>query len=161
MNKTIHIADTSYLIAVYRLKVLHLFLKDKQVYITHRVYDEIIEKPSNIIEKVREQSLKEKILRSVNEFKSIIKVKKLILHDLEYKKMSKILDETRNMIAKIEGKKIDQVKTDHTVVALAIQFAIEGNAVFVYSLDKAINKVLEEAIKKKRYKITIIDSFSF
>jgi len=161
MNKIIHIADTSYLIAVYRLKVLHLFLKDKQVYITHRVYDEIIEKTSNIIEKVREQSLKEKILRSVNEFKNVIKAKKLIIHDLEHKKMSKILDETRNMIAKIEGKKIDQVKTDHTVVALAIQFAIENNTVFVYSLDKAINKVLEEAIKKKRYKITIIDSFSF
>lgn len=153
-----HIANTSYLIALYRLNLLDAFFMDKQVYITERIYSELVEKPLSKIQQIKINSLRKKILQSINKFKTLTEQKKLLIHSIEYSKMSKLLELYRHKIAKLEKKKIDDVKTDHTIIALAVQLATKGHKIFFYSLDKAINSILSEEIKQKNLKISIIDT---
>ncbi|MEQ9714014.1 MAG: hypothetical protein ABGF52_00605 [Candidatus Asgardarchaeum sp.] len=69
-----------------------------------------------------------------------------------------MLELYRRKIAKLEKKKIDEVKADHTIIALAVQLATKGHKIFFYSLDKAINNILSKEIKQRNLKIIIIDT---
>ena len=154
-----HIANTSYLIALYRLNLLDAFFMDKQVYITERIYSELVEKPLSKIQQIKINSLRKKILQSINKFKTLTEHKKLLIYSIEYSKMSKLLELYRHKIAKLEKKKIDDVKADHTIIALAVQLATKGRKIFFYySLDKAINNILSKEIKQRNLKIIIIDT---
>ncbi|MEQ9714015.1 MAG: hypothetical protein ABGF52_00610 [Candidatus Asgardarchaeum sp.] len=82
-----HIANTSYLIALYRLNLLDAFFMDKQVYITKRIYSELVEKPLSKIQQIKVNSLRKKILQSINKFKMLAEHKKLLIHNIEYTRM--------------------------------------------------------------------------
>ena len=155
---TYYVTDASYLIALYRLGMLDDFLNTKVVYITKRIHFELVEKPLSAIQRIEGETLRNKIMQSVKEFEILIEQKKTMVYPLNYKEMSKLLDFYRHKIAKLERKNIADVKADHTIIALAVQLAINNHDVIFYSLDKAINTVLAEEISQKNLKIKIVNA---
>ncbi len=149
------IANSSAIIALQRRGQLATSLKGKTVFITRRIYEELVDKPLKVLSRIKLPELRDKIKRFVSEIISLIERGTIRIPEMDFRSVSKVMDEARLRIAKIEGISPDKVKADHTVIGLAIYFARKGHTVIFLSNDKAINSVVEYFSKREKLKIKV------
>jgi rRNA-processing protein FCF1 len=156
------VVDSSILIFFDRKGQLHDFLRQKKkenfkVIIPKAIAEEVIEEPKEFAEEIRETApeLANKISDSVMRISTAIEQGLIEVEVVNYRKYSKIMDNVRKHLSKLEAKPEYAVKKgDPELIALVIQLFDEAKEkVFVATLDKGLLKALKPFSDEVEYKL--------
>lgn len=128
-----------------------------EVIIPEAIMKEVIEEPVKIAEEIRERSpvLAEKVRASAVRIKGAIKQGLIEVETVDYRKQSKMMDNVRKYLSKLEAKPEHMIKKgDAEVIALIIQLYYESKEkVFVATFDKGLLKALKPFSKEVEYEV--------
>jgi hypothetical protein len=156
------VLDSSILIFFDRKGKLEDFLRQKKqenykVVIPKAIAQEIMDEPQGFAEEIRETAPESanKILDSVRRINSAIQQGLIQVETVNYRKYSKVMDNVRKYLSKLEAKPEYAVKKgDPELVALIIQLYNENKEkVFVATLDKGLIKALKPFIDEVAYEV--------
>ena len=156
------VIDSSVLIFFDRKEKLEDFLREKRqenykVIIPKAIRQEIIDEPKRFAEKIRETAPEsaDKILDSVGRISTAIEQGLIQVETVNYRKYSKVMDNVRKHLSKLEAKPEYAVKKgDAELIALVIQFYDEvKEKIFVATLDKGLLKALKPFSDEVEYEI--------
>ncbi len=156
------VVDSSILIFFDRKGQLEDFLRQKQkenykVVIPKAIAQEVVDEPKGFAEKIRETSPESatKILDSVGRINIAIQQGLIQVETVNYRKYSKVMDNVRKHLSKVEEKSEHAVKKgDPELIALVIQLYGEAKEkVFVATLDKGLLKTLKPFSNEVEYEV--------
>ncbi len=156
------IVDSSILIFFDRRGKLEDFLRQKKkenytLTIPKAIKQEVIDEPKEFSEQIRETAPESanRILDSVERINIFIKQGLIQLETVNYKKYSKVMDNVRKHLSKLDSTPEYMVKKgDPEVIALVIQLYEEANEkVFVATLDKGLLKTLKRFSDEVAYEV--------
>ena len=146
------VVDSSILIFFDRKGQLEDFLRQKKkenykVIIPKAIAREVIDEPKEFAEKIKETvpELANKISDSVVRISTAIEQGLIEVEVVNYRKYSKVMDNVRKHLSKLEAKPEYAIKKgDPELIALVIQLYDEAKEkVFVATLDKGLQKALK------------------
>jgi rRNA-processing protein FCF1 len=156
------VVDSSILIFFDRKGKLENFLRQKKkenykVIIPKAIAQEVIDEPKEFAEKIQETApeLANKISDSVARISTVIEQGLIEVEVVNYRKYSKVMDNARKHLSKLEAKPEYAVKKgDPELIALVIQLYDEAKEkVFVATLDKGLLKALKPFSGEVEYEI--------
>ena len=156
------VVDSSVLIFFDRKGKLDEFLQEKKkenytVIIPKAVAKEVVNEPKRFAEKIQEAApeLAVKILGSVGIINAAIEQGYIQVETVNYRKYSKVMDNVRNHLSKLDAKPEYTVKKgDPELIALVIQLYNEAKEkVFVATLDKGLLKALKPFSDEVEYEV--------
>jgi rRNA-processing protein FCF1 len=156
------VVDSSILIFYDRKGKLADFLRQKKkenykVVIPKAIAQEVVDDPKSLAEKIRETSpeLADKILDSVERISATIEQGLILVETVNYKKYSKVIDNVRKHLSKLEAMPEFAVKKgDPELIALVVQLYEEAKEkVFVATLDKGLLRALKPFIDEVKYEV--------
>ena len=156
------VVDSSILIFLDRKGQLEDFLRQKKkenykVVIPKAIAQEVVDEPKGFAEKIRETSPESatKILDSVGRINTAIQQGLIQVETVNYRKYSKVMDNVRKHLSKVEGKQEHAIKKgDPELIALVIQRYDESKEkVFVATLDKGLLKALKLFSNEVEYQV--------
>ncbi len=156
------VVDSSILIFYDRKGKLDDFLRQKKkgnhkVVIPKAIAQEVIDEPKGFAEKIRETApeLANKIVASVERINMVIEQGLIEVQTVDYRKYSKVIDNVRKHLSKIDSKSEYAVKKgDPELIALVIQLYDEAKEkVFVATLDKGLLKALKPFSGEVEYEV--------
>lgn len=156
------VVDSSILIFFDRKGKLQEFLQQKKkenykVVIPEAIEREVVDEPREFAQKIQTSfpSLADKILDSVDNMSNAIEQGFIKVEIVNYRKYSKLMDNVRKHLSKLESKPEYAVKKgDPEFVALVVQLCEENSAkVLVMTLDKGLLKALKPFRAKASYEI--------
>jgi hypothetical protein len=156
------LVDSSILIFYDRKGKLEDFLQQKKkedykVIIPKAIEQEVIGEPKNFAEKIRETAPESasKILDSVGRISAAIEQGLIQVEAVNYRKYSKVMDNVRKQLSKLDAKPEYAVKKgDPELIALVIQFYDEAKEkVFVATLDKGLLRALKPFSAEVEYEV--------
>ena len=156
------VADSSVLIALdSRGRLENLLVKWKnegfEVVVPEAIVKEVIDEPERIAEEIRERSpvLADKVRASAMRIKSMIKQGLIEVETVDYLKHSKVIDNVRKHLSKLEAKPEHMIKKgDAELIALIIQlYSKDKEKVFVTTFDKGLLKSLKPFSKEVDYEV--------
>ena len=137
-----------------------LLMKKKENYkviIPKAIAQEIVDDPKSLAEKIRETSpeLADKILASVERISTTIKQGLIQVEVVNYRKYSKVIDNVRKHLSKLDATPEFAVKKgDPELIALIVQLYEEAKEkVFVATLDKGLLKALKPFNDEVEYEV--------
>ena len=154
--------DSSILIFYDRKGKLEDFLQQKKkenykVIIPKAIAQEVIDEPKGFAEKIRETAPESanKILDSVGRINAAIAQGLIQVETVNYRKYSKVMDNVRKHLSKLDAKPEYAVKKgDPELIALVIQLYDEAKEkVFVATLDKGLLKALKPFSNEVEYEV--------
>jgi rRNA-processing protein FCF1 len=146
------VVDSSVLIFYDRKGELETFLQAKKrenynVIIPKAIGQEVVNEPKEFVEKIKETAPEaaNRILESVRRFSTAIEQGLIQVTDVDYRKYSKVMDNVRKHLSKLDAVPEYAVKKgDPELIALVIQLYVESKEkVFVATLDKGLLKALK------------------
>jgi|WetSurMetagenome_2_1015567.scaffolds.fasta_scaffold269026_2 hypothetical protein len=156
------VADSSILIFYDRKGKLEDFLRQKKkenynVIIPKAIAQEVVDEPKEFAEEIQETAPESanRILDSVKRFNSAIEQGLIQVEAVNYRKYSKVMDNVRKHLSKLDAKPEYAVKKgDPELIALVIQLYDEvKEKVFVATLDKGLLKALRPFINEVEYEV--------
>jgi rRNA-processing protein FCF1 len=156
------VVDSSVLIFCDRKGKLEDFLRRKKkenysVVIPKAIALEVVDEPKVFAEEIKETApeLANRILDSVERISAAVEQCLIQVENVDYKKYSKLMDNVRKHLSKIDAKPECTVKKgDPEFVALVIQLYDEvKEKVFVATLDKGLLKALKPFTKDVEYEV--------
>ncbi len=156
------VVDSSVLIFFERKSRLEEFLQQKkkenyEVVIPEAIAQEVIEEPRAYAEKIRDTApeLASKILDSVEKINRAIQQGLVRVETVNYRRYSKVMDNVRKHLSKIDAKPEYAVKKgDPEIVALILQLSDETKGkVCVATLDKGLLKMLARFSAEVDYEV--------
>jgi rRNA-processing protein FCF1 len=156
------VVDSSIVIFFDRKGKLEDFLRQKRkenynVMIPKAIEKEVVDEPKWFAEKTRETDPESanKILDSVERINSAIQQGLIQVETVNYRKYSKVIDNVRKHLSKLEAKPEYALKKgDPELIALVIQLYDEAKEkVFVATLDKGLQKALKQFSDKVDYEV--------
>jgi len=156
------VVDSSILIFFDRKGQLEDFLRQKQkenykVMIPKAIAQEIVDEPKGFAEKIRETAPESasKILDSVGRINVAIQQGLIQVETVNYRKYSKVMDNVRKHLSKVEEKSEHAVKKgDSELIALVIQLYDKANEkVFIATLDRGLLKALKPFSHEVEYEV--------
>ena len=156
------IVDSSILIYFDRKGQLEDFLRQKKkenykVIIPKAILQEVVDEPKAFAERIREVAPEPagKVLASVGRIKTAIQQGLIQVETVNYRKYSKVMDNVRKHLSKLEAKPEHAVKKgDPELIALVIQLYDEAEEkVFVATLDKGLLKALKPFSNEAEYEV--------
>lgn len=156
------VVDSSVLIALDIQGKLESFLvkwknEGFEVVVPAAIVKEVIDEPERIAEEIRERSpvLADKVRASAVRIKSMIKQGLIEVETVDYLKHSKVIDNVRKHLSKLEAKPEHMIKKGDTeLIALIIQlYYKEKEKVFVTTFDKGLLKSLKPFSKEVDYQV--------
>jgi hypothetical protein len=156
------VVDSSILIFFDRKGKLEDFLHQKKkenykVIIPKAIVQEVIDEPKEFAEKIKETvpELANKISDSVVRLSTAIEQGLIEVEVVNYRKYSKVMDNVRKHLSKLEAKPEYAVKKgDPELIALVIQLYDEAKEkVYVATLDKGLLKALKPFSGEVEYEI--------
>ena len=156
------VLDSSILIFFDRKGKLEDFLHQKKkenykVIIPKAIVQEVIDEPKEFAEKIKETvpELANKISDSVVRLSTAIEQGLIEVEVVNYRKYSKVMDNVRKHLSKLEAKPEYAVKKgDPELIALVIQLYDEAKEkVYVATLDKGLLKALKPFNDKVEYEL--------
>jgi hypothetical protein len=156
------VVDSSVLIALDsqgRLENLLVKWKNEgfEVVVPVAIVKEVIDEPERIAEEIRERSLvlADKVRASAVRIKSMIKQGLIEVETVDYLKHSKVIDNARKHLSKLEAKPEHMIKKGDTeLIALIIQlYHKDKEKVFVTTFDKGLLKSLKPFSKEVDYQV--------
>jgi len=156
------VLDSSILIFFDRKGKLEDFLRQKKkenykVIIPKAIVQEVIDEPKEFAEKIKETvpELANKISDSVVRLSTAIEQGLIEVEVVNYRKYSKVMDNVRKHLSKLEAKPEYAVKKgDPELIALVIQLYDEAKEkVYVATLDKGLLKALKPFNDKVEYEL--------
>ena len=156
------VVDSSVLIFFDRKGQLEDFLRQKKkenykVIIPKAIEEEVVDEPKGVAEKIRETAPESagKILDSVGRIDTAIHQGLIQVETVNYRKYSKVMDNVRKYLSKVEEKSEHAVKKgDPELIALVIQLYDEAKEkVFVATLDKGLLKALKPFSNEVEYEV--------
>ena len=156
------VVDSSILIFFDRKGELNDFLRqikkeNYKVIIPKAIQQEVIDEPKGFAEKIKETvpELANKISDSVVRISTSIEQGLIIVETVNYRKYSKVMDNVRKHLSKLEAKPECAVKKgDPELIALVIQLYDETKEkVFVATLDKGLLKALKPFSDEVEYEL--------
>jgi len=131
--------------------------KTYKVIIPKAIAQEVIDEPKEFAEKIKETApeLANKISVSVMRISTAIEQGLIEVEVVNYRKYSKVMDNVRKHLSKLEAKPEYAVKKgDPELIALVIQLCDEvKEKVYVASLDKGLLKALKPFSSEVEYEI--------
>jgi rRNA-processing protein FCF1 len=156
------IADSSILIALSKKGELEGRLtrwknEGYEVIIPKAIAEEVIEEPTRFAQDIRERSsvLADTIMASATMIKTKVAQGLIKVETVNYKKHSKIMDNVRKHLSKLDAKPEHAIKKgDPEFIALVIQLYEEAKEkVFVATLDKELLKALKPFSNEVEYEV--------
>jgi hypothetical protein len=156
------VADSSVLIALdSRGRLENLLVKWKnegfEVVVPEAIVKEVIDEPERIAEEIRERSsvLADRVRASALRIKSMIKLGLIEVETVDYLQHSKVIDNVRKHLSKLEAKPEHMIKKgDAELIALIIQlYSKDKEKVFVTTFDKGLLKSLKPFSKEVDYEV--------
>jgi rRNA-processing protein FCF1 len=156
------IADSSILIALSKKGELEDRLtrwknEGYEVIIPKAIAEEVIEEPTRFAQDIRERSsvLADTIMASATMIKTKVAQGLIKVETVNYKKHSKIMDNVRKHLSKLDAKPEHAIKKgDPEFIALVIQLYEEAKEkVFVATLDKELLKALKPFSNEVEYEV--------
>jgi hypothetical protein len=156
------VVDSSIVIFFDRKGKLEDFLRQKRkenynVIIPKAIAKEVVDEPKWFAEKMRETDPESanKILDSAERINSAIQQGLIQVETVNYRKYSKVIDNVRKHLSKLEAKPEYALKKgDPELIALVIQLYDEAKEkVFVAALDKGLLKALKPFSDKVEYEV--------
>ena len=156
------VVDSSILIFFDRKGQLEDFLRQKKkenykVIIPKAIAQEVVDEPKGFAEKIRETAPESagKILDSVGRINTAIQQGLIQVETVNYRKYSKVMDNVRKHLSKLEEKPEHAIKKgDPELIALVIQLYDEAKEkVFVATLDKGLLKALKPFSNEVEYEV--------
>jgi len=125
--------------------------------IPEAIMKEVIEEPVKIAEEIRERSpvLADKVRASAMSINGAIDQGLIKVVTVDYRKHSKVMDNVRKHLNKLEAKPEHMIKKGDTeLIALVIQLYYENKEkVFVATFDKGLLKTLKPFSKEVEYEV--------
>ncbi len=159
------ILDSSILIALTKRNELQACLErltneGYEISIPQAIVDEVINEPVVLALEVRKRSpaLADKIEGSAMQINAAIRQGLIKVRTVDYKKHSKVMDNVRRHLSKLEAKPEHAVKKgDPELVTLAFQLYIEAREeVSIGTLDKGLLRTLEPFRREIKYRVLSI-----
>lgn len=156
------VIDSSIIILLDRKGKLKDFLKQKtkenyKLIIPEAIARELINEPKELAQEIIEASpiLANKILGSATRIQAAIDQGLIEVQEVDYRKYSKVMDNTRRQLSKIDGTTEDSVKKgDPEVIALVIQlYDKTKEKVFIATLDKGLLRALGSNARNTLYEV--------
>ena len=156
------VVDSSILIFYDRKGKLADFLREKKkenykVIIPKAIAQEVVDEPKEFAEEIKETApeLANRILDSVARINTAIEQGLIQVETVNYRKYSKVIDNVRKHLSKLDAKPEYVVKKgDPELIALVIQLYGEvKKKVFVATLDKGLLKALKPFINEVEYEV--------
>jgi len=156
------IVDSSILIFFDRKGKLEDFLRQKmkenyEVKVPKAIVQEVVDEPIGFAEEIREIAPEavRKILDSAGRIDRAIQQGLIHVETVNYRKYSKVMDNVRRHLSKLEAKPEHAVKKgDPELIALIIQLYDETKEkVFVATLDKGLLKALKPFSNEVEYEV--------
>ena len=156
------VIDSSILIFFDRKGQLEDFLRQKKkenykVIIPKAIAQEVVDEPKGFAERIRETAPESasKILDSVGRINVAIQQGLIQVETVNYRKYSKVMDNVRKHLSKLEARPEHTVKKgDPELIALVIQLYDETKEkVFIATLDKGLLKALKPFSKRVKYEV--------
>ena len=156
------LVDSSILIFYDRKGKLEDFLRQKKkenykVIIPKAIVQEVVDEPKGFAEEIKETAPEsaKRILDSVKRFNTAIVQGLIQVESVNYRKYSKVMDNVRKHLSKLEATPEYAVKKgDPELIALVIQLYDEvKEKVFVATLDKGLLKTLKPLINEVEYEV--------
>ena len=156
------VIDSSILIFFDRKGQLEDFLRQKKkenykVIIPKAIAQEVVDEPKEFAERIREAAPESagKILDSVGRINTAIQQGLIQVETVNYRKYSKVMDNVRKHLSKLEAKPEHAIKKgDIELIALIIQLYDEAKEkVFVATLDKGLLKALKPFRNEVEYEV--------
>jgi rRNA-processing protein FCF1 len=155
------VVDSSVLIFFDRKGTLEDFLRQKKkenykVIIPKAIAQEIVDEPKRSSEKIRETApeLANKMLGSVRRIDAAIEQGLIQVEMVNYRKYSKVMDNVRKHLSKLEAMPEYAVKKgDPEFIALVFQVYEDKGKVFVATLDKGLLKALRPFSNEVEYEV--------
>jgi hypothetical protein len=156
------VVDSSVLIFYDRKGKLDDFLQQKKkenykVIIPKAIAQEVLDEPKEFAQEVKQTApeLANRILDSVKRFNTAIEQNLIQVEVVNYRKYSKVMDNVRKHLSKLEATPEYAVKKgDPELVALVIQLHDEvKEKIFVATLDKGLLKALKPFINEIEYEV--------
>ncbi len=154
--------DSSVIINLDRRGILTKYLNQKrdegyELLVPRAIAEEILDDRKQYAEEIKETSpeLAEKILGSVERMKTAINNDLIKVEQVNYKKYSRILSNTRKHLSKLEAKPEHAVKKgDPELITLVIQlYDKHREKITVASKDKGLLNTLKFFSKKVKYEV--------
>lgn len=121
------------------------------------IINEVIDEPERIAEQIRERSpvLADKVRASALRIKIAIKQGLIQIETLDYIKYSRVIDNVRKHLSKLEAKAEHMIKKgDSELIALIIQLYYQNKQkVFLATFDKGLLKTLKAFSKEVKYEV--------
>ena len=156
------VVDSSILIFFDRKGKLEDFLRQKKkenykVIIPKAIAQEVVDEPKEFAERIRETAPESagKILDSVGRINVAIQQGLIQVETVNYRKYSKVMDNVRKHLSKLEARPEHTVKKgDPELIALVIQLYDEAKEkVSIATLDKGLLKALKPFSKEAEYEV--------
>ena len=156
------VVDSSILIFYDRKGKLEDFLRQKKkenfkVIIPKAIAQEVIDDPKEFAEEIKETAPEaaNRILDSVERICAAVEQGLIQVEAVNYRKYSKVMDNVRKHLSKLDGKPEYAVKKgDPELIAVVIQLYDEvREKVFVATLDKGLVKALKPFISEVEYEV--------
>jgi len=156
------VVDSSVLIFFDRKGKLEDFLLQKKkenykVIIPKAIAQEVVDEPKRFAERIREAAPESagKILDSVGRINTAIQQGLIQVETVNYRKYSKVMDNVRKYLSKVEEKSEHaEKKGDPELIALVNQLYDEAREkVFVATLDKGLLKALKPFSNEVEYEV--------
>ena len=127
------------------------------VVIPAAIINEVIDEPERIAEQIRERSpvLADKVKASALRMKMAIKQGLIQIEILDYIKYSRVIDNVRKHLSKLEAKPEHMIKKgDSELIALIIQLYYQNKQkVFLATFDKGLLKTLKPFSKEAKCEV--------
>jgi hypothetical protein len=158
------VIDSSVVIYLDRKGKLENFLKQKskenyKLIMPKAIAQELIDEPKELAQEIKEvaPALANKILSSATRINAAIEQGLIEVQTVDYRKYSKVIDNTRKHLCKIDGVTEDSVKKgDPEIIALVIQLYDESRErVFVATLNKGLLRALGSFAKNVQYEAAL------
>jgi len=146
------VVDSSILIFLDRKGKLEGFLRQKEkenytIIIPEAIEEEMVDEPRQFAERIRDSApdLANRILDSTGRITAAIEQGLIQVKEVNYRKYSKVMDNARKHLSKLDAKPEFTVKKgDPEMIALVIQLYDENKEkVFIATLDKGLLKALK------------------
>jgi rRNA-processing protein FCF1 len=156
------VIDSSAIIFLDRKNRLEDFLRQKnkencKVIIPEAIAQELVDEPKELAQKIRETApvLAAKIFASATRVDVAIGQGLIEVQAVDYRKYSRVIDNTRRHLSKIDGTTEDSVKKgDPEIIALISQlFDRTKERVIVVTLDKGLLRSLRSCTNNVQYEI--------
>ncbi len=161
MSKNL-VVDSSVLIVLSRRGTLEEYLKRKKdegykIIIPKAIARELLDEPKRLIREIRRRSpeLASKITQSVETINAAIEHDLIKVETVDYRKYSRIIDNVRKHLSRLEAKKEHAVKKgDPELIAIMIQLYDKfKEKIFISTLDKGLLRALKPFSNRIEYEV--------